>query len=92
MKTESFYFRVSGEVQGVGYRYYCRKTAAQFGLRGWVANMSCGDVEMEVFGDGVGIESFLNEITRKDSRFNVSEITKKAIAGNDSLKGFSIRE
>ncbi len=42
---------VSGIVQGVGYRWWTRRTAAELGLRGWVRNLYDGRVEIWVEGD-----------------------------------------
>ena len=37
--------RITGSVQGVGYRVWATRTAAGLGLRGWVRNRSDGSVE-----------------------------------------------
>jgi acylphosphatase len=42
--------RITGRVQGVGYRAWALGTAAQLGLRGWVRNRSDGSVEALVIG------------------------------------------
>ena len=42
--------RITGEVQGVGYRLWARRTATGLGLRGWVRNRFDGTVEALVTG------------------------------------------
>jgi acylphosphatase len=42
--------RVTGRVQGVGYRLWVMRTAAHLGLRGWVRNRTDGSVEALVTG------------------------------------------
>lgn len=37
--------RVSGRVQGVGYRYWTERVAGELGLSGWVRNRRDGTVE-----------------------------------------------
>jgi acylphosphatase len=38
-------YRVSGRVQGVGFRFFVLQAAEALGLRGWVRNMADGSVE-----------------------------------------------
>lgn len=42
---------VSGTVQGVGFRYFVRSAATNFGLTGWVRNLPGGQVEVLAEGD-----------------------------------------
>ena len=41
---------VSGRVQGVGFRWFVEREAAQIGIAGWVRNCSSGDVEVMATG------------------------------------------
>lgn len=41
---------VSGRVQGVGFRWFVEREAAQIGITGWVRNCSNGDVEVMATG------------------------------------------
>jgi hydrogenase maturation protein HypF len=50
-------FRVYGTVQGVGFRPFVYRTAAELGLDGWVANVD-GHVEGEVAGPPPVIDEF----------------------------------
>ncbi|MFJ9007792.1 carbamoyltransferase HypF [Streptomyces canus] len=50
-------FEVYGTVQGVGFRPFVYRTAAELGLTGWVANVN-GHVEGEVAGPPGVIEAF----------------------------------
>lgn len=54
-----------GQVQGVGFRYTCRKLAAQFNLTGWVKNELDGSVTVVVQGENKQIQRFLLGLTRQ---------------------------
>jgi Acylphosphatases len=50
---------VSGDVQGVGYRYTARMYAERFGVTGWIRNRRDGTVEAEVEGDSESVDEML---------------------------------
>ncbi|MCX6640587.1 MAG: acylphosphatase [bacterium] len=54
--------RVSGRVQGVGFRYFAMNWAEKLGLCGWVRNNWDGSVESEVEGDRSAVEEYINQI------------------------------
>ncbi|HEU4988742.1 MAG TPA: carbamoyltransferase HypF, partial [Gemmatimonadaceae bacterium] len=53
--------RVSGVVQGVGFRPFVHRLAARHALRGWVRNTT-GDVEIAVAGEALELERFVAAI------------------------------
>lgn len=50
---------VTGEVQGVGYRYTLRLVAVGAGVSGWVRNRSDGSVEAEIEGTPEQVDEVL---------------------------------
>lgn len=42
---------VSGQVQGVGFRYFVLREATALGLHGWARNLPDGQVEVVAAGD-----------------------------------------
>jgi acylphosphatase len=52
--------RVSGRVQGVGYRDGLRSAALAQGVSGWVRNRHDGSVEAVLQGDAAAVEAVLD--------------------------------
>ena len=50
---------VSGSVQGVGYRAFARRAAAELGLDGYAQNLPDGRVEVLACGSAEAIEGLL---------------------------------
>ena len=61
------HFLVKGRVQGVGFRWFVQREAAELGLNGWVKNTDQGDVEIVAAGDEVLLAE-LKVALRKGSR------------------------
>ena len=48
--------RITGRVQGVGFRWFTREEARRLGLSGWVMNRPDGAVEVAAGGEASSIE------------------------------------
>jgi len=60
-EMETHRYVVSGRVQGVGFRWFVEREAAQLGVTGWVRNCANGDVEVMA----TGTREQLNSMRRK---------------------------
>lgn len=50
---------VSGSVQGVGFRYSCKKIAQSIGIKGFTRNLHDGNVYIEAEGNNSQITLFI---------------------------------
>jgi acylphosphatase len=55
-------FRISGLVQGVGFRYYALRRAQERGVVGYVRNLSDGRVEVVAEGAEEALESLKGDL------------------------------
>lgn len=55
-------FRISGKVQGIGYRWFVKEAAANCSVCGWVRNAADGSVEGEAQGPVPALDGFLKEL------------------------------
>lgn len=83
-------YRVTGTVQGVGFRWWTRKTAVGMNLRGTVRNARDGSVEVEVEGDSEAVDRFEQALTRGPRSARVQQL-QRLEPGTDALPtGFDI--
>lgn len=50
---------VTGRVQGVSFRWYTEKRAAELGLTGWVRNQDDGSVRLEAQGPAEAVDQLV---------------------------------
>ncbi len=61
IKYSGIKITVSGQVQGVGYRYFIARFASPLGLTGYAKNLFTGDVEILAFGRKEYIEALIEK-------------------------------
>jgi len=55
-------FFISGDVQGVGYRFFAQRAAARHQVVGYVKNLDDGRVETLAEGPAPNVEAFKDEL------------------------------
>ncbi|MCG6201244.1 acylphosphatase [Psychromonas antarctica] len=70
---------VNGHVQGVGFRYYTSREASKYNLTGHAKNLSCGDVEVLLFGKKGNIDKMLKWLEQGPKTARVDNISASYI-------------
>jgi acylphosphatase len=77
--------RISGHVQGVGFRWFVREEARRLGLSGWVTNLPDGEVEVKAGGEGSSLQRLRRALEVGPTGAEVSEVADVPDAIADSL-------
>ena len=81
---------VSGRVQGVGYRAFAARVAAEQRLLGGVRNLDDGRVELDVEGEKAAIEALLHELWAGPPAARVATIETVWGAATERFSSFRI--
>lgn len=82
--------RVYGLVQGVGFRSFTKKKAYEYGIKGYVRNLSDGSVEIAAEGEVKSMNEFLREISRGPFFARVEKVERRKVPLK-GFKGFEIK-
>lgn len=84
-------FRVSGRVQGVGFRAAAAMAARRLGVRGWVRNLPDGRVEAVAGADADALAQFADWLRQGPPAARVTDVEQQSESGADLPTGFEIR-
>ena len=87
---KAVHLRISGCVQGVGYRAWVVQMAARLGVRGWVRNRNDGTVEALIIGDAQALAAMI-EACRQGPRAATVRDVAISEAEDDGSTGFVAR-
>ncbi len=85
------HYRIIGIVQGVGYRYFARRTGEAIGLAGWVRNLPDGSVEAYAIGSESELAQFEAALRRGPRHAEVREVIGEEAPVDPSVTLFSVR-
>ena len=90
-----FSARVSGSVQGVGFRARVRSAATRLGLNGHLRNLAKGSVEVVAIGQQVALDELLSLLKSGPPGVTVQSVTvdrsDAEITRTSDPQGFGIR-
>ena len=84
-------YRISGRVQGVGFRFFTWEAAAREGLTGFVRNLPDGLVEALAEGDREALERFEAAIGRGPAGARVHHVERDIGPATGAYHDFSIK-
>ena len=82
---------VEGRVQGVGYRTFAQRKAAQLALRGYVMNLKDGRVRVRVEGSREAIEELTRDLEKGPPLARVETVSVSWRPPTGRFTSFDIR-
>jgi len=82
--------RVTGRVQGVGFREWTRHQATDLGLTGWVRNEPDGSVSALLVGPDAAVDTMLERLYHGPSYARVASVTGEPATPGERFSDFRI--
>lgn len=82
--------RVTGRVQGVGFRDWTRTEAVALGLKGWVRNEPDGSVYALIAGEESAVDAMLQRLWKGPPLAAVSDVRDEPASVGDAPGDFRI--
>jgi len=83
-------FFLSGDVQGVGFRFFAQRAAARHQIVGYVKNLDDGRVEALAEGPARNVEAFKHELTTGPRFSSVDHIEEINLDPTGAYSSFRI--
>ncbi len=77
-------FRVEGEVQGVGFRWYVREQARALELAGWVRNEPDGAVVLVASGEATALDTLERQLKVGPRQSTVTDVVRRELTSFDA--------
>lgn len=83
-------FIISGDVQGVGFRFFAQRVAARHQVRGYVKNLTDGRVEAFAEGSEKSVENFKHDLTTGPRFSKVEHLEETVLDPSNLYSSFRI--
>ena len=83
-------FFIRGEVQGVGYRFFAQRAAAQHQVVGYVRNCADGSVEAFAEGPAGSVEAFKHDLATGPQWAVVDQVEEIVLEPTGTYSAFRI--
>lgn len=91
LKSVRSHVLVSGDVQGISFRYYTKQKAISLGVKGWVRNLSSGEVEAIFEGLEDKIKEMIEWCKKGPWLTKVNNVRVEFSEYKGEFEGFEIR-
>ena len=81
---------ISGQVQGVGYRYWFAEQAQALGLKGYVKNLSTGEVGAVIVGTDSQLSEMIARSWQGPARATVKSVMQEYLESELDAQDFII--
>lgn len=83
-------FFISGEVQGVGFRFFVQRSSARHQIRGYVRNLEDGRVEVHAEGPSLAVDAFRLDLAAGPRHSRVAGVEEIVVDPTGSYSSFRI--
>ncbi len=91
MEKDRAHLKITGRVQGVGFRNNTRRKAQELDVTGWVKNLADGSVEMVAEGNKEDIDELITWANTGPRLANVEDVEVDREEPKNEFDSFSIR-
>jgi acylphosphatase len=84
-------YRISGRVQGVGFRYFTHAAAERENVHGWVRNLPDGRVEASAEGEADALDRFERALRHGPPGARVEDLEIEHTAPEARDTGFTVK-
>lgn len=89
--VKAYHILISGRVQGVGFRWFSERLAAQHEVVGYVRNLPDGRVEVLAQADEEVLVAFCERLREGPASSQTDEFIVKPVPPNSNLRDFDVR-
>lgn len=89
-KNKRLEISITGDVQGVSFRYYAKDIAKKLGITGWIRNEADGSISLVVEGKEKNLQNFLNWCHQGSPLATVEKVNSREGKYTGEFKSFEI--